>query len=42
MGWDKLKDKRGKDFKKEKNKLKNKQFSGTGEINPYVVNSIKL
>jgi len=37
----KLKDERGKGFKKEKGKLKNKQFNG-GEINPNVINSLKL
>lgn len=30
MGNDRLKDKRGKDFKKEKGKLKNKNFCGGG------------
>lgn len=40
-GWERLKDKRGKDFKKEKNKLKCKALSG-GKIDPYALNGIKL
>jgi len=43
IGNERLKDTRGKGFKKEKGKLKNKQYAGgDGRINMGAVNSIKL
>jgi len=43
FGNERLKDTRGRGFKKEKTKLKNKQFhGGAGRINAHVSNSIKL
>lgn len=43
FGNERLKDTRGRGFKKEKTKLKNKQFhGGNGRIDPTVRNSIKL
>lgn len=43
IGWEKLKDTRGKNFKKEKMKLKNKNFAGGDfKINTTSVNSIKF
>jgi len=43
IGNEKLKDTRGRDFKKEKTKFKNKNFQGGGfEINTNRVNSIKF
>ncbi|CAD8174481.1 unnamed protein product [Paramecium pentaurelia] len=42
FGNDKLKFTRGDNFKKEKGKLKNRQFQGMGSINLNSINSIKL
>jgi hypothetical protein len=43
LGNDKLAPTRGKDFRKEKNKLKNKQFAGADcKINVNQINGIKL
>ncbi len=42
IGYEKLKDTRGSNFRKEKNKLKNKNFQGSGFKITTAVNSIKL
>ncbi|CAK60979.1 unnamed protein product (macronuclear) [Paramecium tetraurelia] len=42
FGNEKLKFTRGDNFKKEKGKLKNRQFQGMGSINLNAINSIKL
>ena len=42
IGNEKLKDTRGRGFKKEKTKLKNKQFQGNGQRINTAINSIKF
>jgi hypothetical protein len=42
LGNQKLKFTKGDMFKKEKGKLKNRQFQGMGSIDPNAINSIRL